>query len=679
MKIRDTFPRPIREIENIWIPMPDGVRLAARVWMPEDAESHPAPAILEYVPYRKRDMLRARDESIHRYFAGHGYAAVRLDLRGTGESEGVLRDEYLPQELDDAEAAIVWIAAQPWCSGRVGMMGKSWGGFNALQVAARRPPALGAIITVCSTDDRYADDAHYMGGCLIADNFGWGSSFFNLAVHPPDPALVGDGWRAMWMERLEAVQPFPAVWLEHQRRDAYWKHGSVCEDYAAIECPVYAVGGWADAYSNAVSRLLAGLSCPRKGLVGPWGHQYPQDGVPGPAIGFLQEALRWWDHWLKGIDTGIMDEPAYRVWMQDSVPPRATYRDRPGRWVSEETWPSPRIVPRELPLSPGRIEPEGANVPDAALDVSSPQSVGIASGAWCGFGTPGEMPLDQRIDDGGSLVFDSDPLDAPIEMLGAAVLDAEIASDRPVALIAVRLSDVAPDGAATRVTYGVLNLTHRDGHERPSPLEPGRRTRVRVALNDAAHSFARGRRLRIAISTSYWPIVWPAPENVRLTVHTGASRLVLPVRPRRAEDAALAPFEPPEAAPGPAEKELNAPRMHRIVERDLRTGETLFATGVHGGDLDAGRVTWIEDIDVEYGQAMSRRSRIRDDDPLSAESEHRHRAHFRRDGWHARVDTRVRVSCTGDSFRVEAQMDAWEGETRLFSRAWDRRIARDHV
>ena len=335
MRVVTAFPRAVREIEHCWIPLRDGRRLAARLWLPADAMDAPVPAILEYIPYRKRDLTRTRDEPMHRYFAGHGYAAARVDVCGAGDSDGVLLDEYHEQELEEGVAVIEWLAAQPWCTGAVGMMGKSWGGFNALQIAARRPDALRAIITVCSSDDRYADDAHYMGGCLLNENLTWGSVLQTLSALPPDPAVVGDGWRETWLARLRSEVLFPEVWLRHQRRDAYWRRGSVCEDFARITCPVYAIGGWADAYTNAVPRLLAGLRSARKGLVGPWSHNYPHDGAPGPAIGFLQEARRWWDHWLKGIDTGIMDEPAYRVWMQESAPPASWYAERFGRWVAK--------------------------------------------------------------------------------------------------------------------------------------------------------------------------------------------------------------------------------------------------------------------------------------------------------------------------------------------------------
>ena len=271
--------------------MADGIRLAARIWMPEDATTHPVPAILEYIPYRKRDSTRVRDALMHPYFAGHGYACVRADLRGSGDSEGLLQDEYLQQELDDGIEILRWLSRQPWCNGDVGMIGISWGGFNGLQIAALRPPPLKAVISVCSTDNRYSDDIHHMGGCLLGDNLSWASTMFAYNSCPPDPDVVGEQWRQMWLQRLQGSSLWLDTWLRHQRRDSYWRHGSICENYAAITCPVYAISGWADGYSNTVFRLLTHLQVPRKGLIGPWGHKYPHIGVPGPAIGFLQEAI----------------------------------------------------------------------------------------------------------------------------------------------------------------------------------------------------------------------------------------------------------------------------------------------------------------------------------------------------------------------------------------------------
>jgi len=676
LRIVHSFPHEVRGFENVWIPMPDGCRLAARIWMPVGAETSPVPAILEYIPYRKRDHTRERDEPMHRYFAGHGYAAVRVDLRGTGESEGLLLDEYLEREREDALEVIRWIAAQPWCDGAVGMMGKSWGGLNSLQVAALRPPALRAILTVCSTDDRYADDAHYMGGCLLLENLIWGSVLFTLNAQPPDPALTGERWRAMWRQRLEANPLFVETWLRHPRRDGYWKSGSVCEDYSRIRCPVYAVGGWADGYSNAVPRLLAGLTVPRKGLVGPWAHVYPHQGVPKPAIGFLQEAIRWWDQWLKGVDTGLLAEPAYRVWMQEGVVPETAPDRRPGRWVAEDGWPTDRIRARRYVLHPrGRLAESQS--PVERVEWRSPQTVGLGAGVWCVFGAEGEMPTDQREDDGKSLVFDSDPLAERVEILGAPVARLALAVDRPRAFVAVRVNDVAPDGATSRVTYGLLDLAHREGHEDLRPVEPGEPMSVEIRLNDVAHVFEKGHRVRVAISTAYWPVAWPSPEAVTLTLSAGESSLDLPVRPPRAEDADLPPFGRPEAAPPAAVTDLHESVIRRTTESDPATGETAYRVVSDATETGDVALSFLDEIGLEFGHAVFEEYRIREDDPLSARAEVVHKTLSRRGEWTVRVETRTVLTSTKEAYRIEARLEAWEGEARVFEKTWDRRVPRE--
>ena len=661
----------IVEIENVWIPMSDGCRIAARIWLPKDAEQAPVPAILEYIPYRKRDFMRARDEPIHRYFAQEGYAAVRVDLRGSGDSDGILLDEYTQQEQDDALEIIAWIAAQPWCAGAVGMMGISWGGFNAMQVAALDPPALKAIITLCSTDDRYADDAHYMGGCLLNENLQWGSILLSHGAYPPDPQIVGERWRAMWQERIDNLVPFPALWLQHQWRDDFWRHGSVCEDYGAIKCAVYAIGGWADGYSNAVPRLLEGLKCPKKGLIGPWAHVFPHNGVPGPAIGFLQEAVRWWDQWLKGFETGIMDEPLLRAWMQDSIDPQPFYEERPGRWVAETDWPSPRIEQRRLFLNPGRLDPAPSQ--PTRLAFSSPQTTGLAAGEWCAFGAEGEMPLEQRPDDGRSLTFETEPLAEPVEILGAPVLEVDLAADEPNALLAVRLNDVQKDGTSTLVTYGLLNLTHRGGHAHPEPLEPGKYVRVRLQLNDIAHAFPAGHRLRIALSSSYWPIAWPSPEPVVVTVQTGKSALYLPVRPPSPDDAWLRPFQPPAAAPGVRHRRLREMPLRRTIELDLATNETVytFQSGEFGAALAR-----IEPIQMDLGYTFLKRHRISEYDPLSAQTEVIQRTTMKRTDWSVRIECRTRLIATRTTFQFSADLEAFEGDLPFAHREWQVAIPR---
>lgn len=665
------YPRPIERRDPVWIPLEDGTRLAARVWLPVDAETSPVPAILEYLPYRRREGTAERDALTHPYVAGHGYACVRVDMRGSGDSDGVLTDEYLPLEQADAVEVIAWLAAQPWCTGRVGMMGHSWGGFNALQVAARRPPALRAIITSCSTDDRYADDIHYMGGALLLDNLRWASTMFAHNSRPPDPAVVGDRWREQWLARLRGSGLWLDTWLRHQRRDAFWRQGSVCEDFPAIECPVFAVGGWLDAYTNAVPRLMQGLAGPRQALIGQWAHRYPHMALPGPAVGFLQIALRWWDRWLKDRAPVPDGEPPLRIWMQDSVRPAPHHKTVPGRWVGERAWPSSRIMPRRYVLHRGRLAPEPG--PEAPLTHRSPESVGVYAGRWCPYQLTPDLPLDQRLEDGGALTFDTEPLPERLEVLGAPVADLELAVDRPVALLAARLSDVAPDGAATRVSYGLLNLTHRESHAHPTPLEPGRRYRVRLQLNDLGQAFPAGHRVRLALSTAYWPTAWPAPEPVTLTLYAGASALTLPVRPPDPADAALPPLPPVETAPPLPVTALEPPRTDRVVHHDAVTGAVTL-----DWVQDSGRHRY-DDIDLTVHSVAADRFTIRPDDPLSARAEVAWTVRLERGDWRVETRTRTVLTATRDTFDLVATLEAREGDAPFHAERWERSIPRDLV
>jgi len=675
------FPRDVREIENVFIPMPDGCRLAARIWLPVDAEQEPVPAVLEYLPYRKREDTRQRDALNHPFIAGHGYACVRVDLRGSGDSDGVLEDEYLPTEQDDAVAVIDWLAAQPWCDGSVGMMGISWGGFNALHVAARRPPALKAIVSASATDDLYVDNMHYMGGCLLSDNLSEATVMFAFNSLPPDPRIVGDRWKDMWLDRLRGSGLWVHKWLSHQHRDDYWKRASVNEDYAAVDCPVLAVGGWADGYTNAIFRLLEHPDVPRKGLIGPWGHKYPHLGVPGPAIGFLQEVVRWFDHWLKGVDTGVMDEPMLRAWMQDSVPPNPSYDERPGRWVGEPGWPSPHTAPLRYTLTRHTLDEhvDPAEVNPRPLDVHSPLSVGMSGGKWASYAATPDLPGDQRDEDGGALVFETDPLAEEMQILGLPHLELDVSADRPVAMVAARISDVAPDGQATRVTYGLLNLTHRDSDAHPTPLEPGRRYRVRLPLNGIAQSFPAGHRIRLSISSSYFPLAWPAPEPATVTVYTGTSALTLPVRPRRdAEDAALRPLDPPAAAAPLALTPVDPGAHHWRTTRDLATGVTgLEIVDDHGTET-------IEETGTTLGKATTEWFSFRAGDVTSVRGETRTRRTIAFDDHDIEVATATVLSSTADEFMISAQIDAYQtrpgrGRHRVFADSWDLSVPRDLV
>lgn len=662
--------------EHIWITMSDGARLGARLWLPDGIESAPVPAVLEYIPYRKRDGTRGRDEPMHGYFAQNGYAAIRVDMRGTGESDGHMADEYLKQEQDDALEVIAWIAAQPWCDGNVGMMGKSWGGFNGLQVAALRPPALKAIITAYSTDNRFTDDIHYMGGLLLNDNLWWGTIMLAYQSRPLDPEIVGEEWRARWIERLEKLPFFPALWLEHQRYDDYWKHGSVCEDWSAIECPVLAVGAWADSYTNAVPRLLEKLQVPRRGIIGPWGHVYPQDGAPGPAIGFLQEAVRWWDHWLKGKDSGVMNEPMLRAYINDTVEPTGSRDTTAGRWVGEESWPSQTIESRSFTLGADHTLGVQAKSP-STLTISSPQSHGKAGGEWMATGCPGEHPTDQRLDDGGALVFDTVPLDLAIDILGAPVARLKFSVDQPVAQVNLRLSDVLPDGRVTRVSYQVFNLNHRNGHDVPAVLVPGQVYEIAIKLNDCGYRFKKGHRIRLSIATGYWPMVWPSPAAVTLSVVAGDSALELPVRPLDQAEKTIT-FETPAHGPLTPITQLDPGSVRRWTMQDHVTGETTYVTEGIGGLFGEG-VLRFDDIGTQLSHSLKRELTILDDDPLSARYVLTQTYAMGREGWMIDIATRTMMKCDSVNFYISGVLETKENGISIATRHWDQTIARDFL
>ena len=689
MAIRTDFPHEIVEHEDMGIVLPDGTRLSARVWMPRDAVANPVPAVLEYIPYRKRDGTLPRDEMMHPYVAGHGYACVRVDMRGNGDSQGLMADEYTQAEMDDAVAVIGWLSAQPWCSGSIGMMGKSWGGFNCLQAAFNGPPALKAVVSVCATTDRFADDIHFKGGCLLGENFGWGAVMLAYSSRPADPLLRND-WRGDWLRRLEAMPWLAPVWATHQSRDAYWRHGSVGEDWGQNRVPAMIWGGWADNYMNTVAALVEHAAAPVKGVVGPWVHQYPHTAVPGPQVGFLQLAIRWWDRWLKGVENGAEMDSPYRAYILHSAPPDASPRYRPGHWVMEPDWPSPRVTPHVLHLAA-----EGASLPPVhwshepmakpmneprgflgteegegfALTLCTPQHLGLKAGEYFPMGLNAEMPGDQAADDALSLCFDAAPQAADLQFLGAATLRLRLASDKPLAFVVARLCDVAPDGSSVRIAHGMLNLCHRDSRENPQPMQPGQETDVAFTLDQMGYRLAAGHHLRLAFSTTYWPFVWPSPEAATLTL-TGGS-LTLPVHHGGATDEWQPP--PAEHARPWAHRVIRPARASRVIEEDLIAGTLALVVEDDQGEVENlthGLVT---------GESLTERWEIRPDDPLSARTLHLWDQRLSRGAWSVRTRAEAEMTATATGLRMQAKLTAWEGETVVFERSWDETTDRRFV
>ncbi|RCS22215.1 CocE/NonD family hydrolase [Phyllobacterium salinisoli] len=662
--------RPFSVIENEWITLADGTRLAARIWMPEDAGADPVPTVLEYLPYRKRDGTSPRDESTYPVFAAAGIAGVRVDIRGSGESDGVIDGEYTPRELDDACQVIAWIARQKWSNGNVGMMGISWGGFNCLQVAALQPPALKAVISIASTVDRYNDDIHYKNGCQLSAQLSWAATMLAYQSRPADPAILGDRWREQWLERLEGEPFFLEEWLSHQRRDAFWQHGSICEDFTKVQVPALVIAGWADGYRNTPLMAVEGLGNRAKAMLGPWVHKYPHFAWPKPRADFHGEAIRWWNRWLRDEKSGVEELPQVRAYILDGPRPALRRELDPGRWIAKAEWNQPEM--EALHVTEGGILEFGARREKDARDIflKSPLDLGTNAGEYFTLKPDAEMAGDQRADDARSLLFETDPLAQAQDFLGRPVLNLDVSCEENWANLAARLVDIHPDGTATRVSFGVLNLAHRESNSDPKAMPKGQKTTIRLFLDACGYRFGKGHRIRLALSTAYWPMILPSPSDPGLTIDTASLQLDLPKLGAHEE---IDMPEPANPDPLPRYIEHEPAETRRTVEGDLTTGRTHYRIYEDTGFS-------------EHPQTGLATRQIRDEDwsilphdPLSMSGISTWTCEMQRGDWSVRTTSTARLACTGDDWLMSAQVIAYEGETQIFERKFEKRIAREFM
>lgn len=654
-------------VEHFWIAMGDGVRLSASLWRPAVA-AEPLPAVLEFIPYRKRDHTAARDFQLHSYLAARGYVSVRADMRGHGDSEG-LHDAH--RSYADAEEILAWLRAQPWCSGRTGMIGLSWGGTNAFMAANRQPPGLGAIVTSSSSHDRYGVGMLWKNGCLLNENFAWVTSITAFATRPPDPLVVGEGWRALWQQRLEQHVPEAPNMLARQSRDAYWD--AHLADPANIACAAYLFSGLADNnYAQTPPALLPRLAGPAAMVLGAWGHKYPHQAYPGPGVDFLGEAAGWFDAHLRGKNSAAT-RPPVTVFMAEDTPAQAQYAAARGRWVSLAALPRADGPGRDFRLDHGRLgDAPGSGV----VHHCSPAATGMASGEvmpWFAYGPGPELPDDQREDDGKSLCFDSAPLEAPLETLGAPALTLEFSVDRPAAFLAVRLCDVKPSGASTRVSLGLFNLNNLLGNARePGLLEPGKRYRLVLPMDFGAYRFLAGHRIRLAISTAYWPLVWPSPAPVTLSLHLAGSALRLPLHDAAGEVPAPE-LGAPRFGAAIARSEERPPTRARTVHRDVANGTT--SVEIHEGNGPYR----LEDIDWTVSSQSRERYSVSHDDPASAAVEIDWEWRYGRAKWSALTRVRSTMRCSAAMFHIRLRLEALEDGTPFCEREWSYDIPRKHL
>jgi predicted acyl esterase len=655
------------------IPMKDGVRLAVNLYMPDGAPQGATaddkfPVILEYLPYRKDDWSIARDWGLHSYFVRRGYITARVDIRGTGTSEGNPPDrEYSDQEQQDGLEVIDWLSKQPWSTGNVGMMGISWGGFNAIQMARLHPPALKAIIAACATEELFHDDIHYIDGLMHADEYEMAMDLELGLTRAPD-FPTGEKFLA---ERFDAA-PWFLLYLHGQRDGPFWRRASLAPDrYADYNVPTFMVGGFLDGYRDSIPRFFEHVKAPVKAILGPWNHTFPHDADPGPAIEWRDEATRWWDYWLKGKQNGILDEPRFEVFMRHWFAPDPNIAEVPGNWRAEKTWPPSGSHTQTLFFAPGH---QLAEVAPAVRDASVEElkyvpSIGLEAGFWWG-----DFTTDQRPIDAYSLVYDSAPLANDTAILGWPKVILQASSTAPLADWFARLSDVAPDGTVTMITGAGQSGAQLGGAAKPADLTPGQKYTIPIELHVTSWLFPAGHKIRVAISNALWPMIWPTPYVMTSSLYlgdSGTSRLELPIVPADSSSPPKYPaIESAPPMPQPVTSEGNTwPPQDWTVTHDLMNGKTrVFWSGNDSSEFPWGRMKDHEQMSYEVQDSKPEVSTVHGEASTTVELPNRTLV------WSVVLDLRS----DGKNFYYHFERHLTENGAQIRTKTWDDTIPRDH-
>lgn len=641
--------------EHIFIEMSDGVRLAGNLYLPDQ----PAPVVIEALPYRKDDLTANYTSEYRRLRDEGGYAVARIDLRGCGSSEGLATDEYPVTEQRDLCEVISWLARRDFCTGNVGMYGTSYSGFNSIQVAMEQPPELKAIVAIYATDDRYTDDVHFEGGALRAlDQIDYCLYMTPMNALPPTPSIAGASWPEMWRERVEGLEPWLLRWIDEQNDGPYWRHGSLRPRYDAIEAATMIVGGWADGYRNATFRAFEQLRCEKRLLIGPWSHASAESALPGPHIDLVPEMIRWWDRWLRDEQNGIDDEPPITVFVRHSTNPEPDLAEMRGEWRYETTWPPSGLIEREFSLGAG-VHAAGAN---DRLEVRG--DVGWTAHLSCAGVMPWGQPQDQRPDEAHSLVYDWGPFDDEVEILGYPRARLAVGADKPVAFVSAKLCDVFENGTSALISRGFLNLTHRDSHSNPQPLDPGVVYEVSIDLTATSWVLPRGHRLRLAIAGTDWPNVWPPPEPVSLTLDPHRSALNLPVLDG-GEEFPAPRLRPPSAA---TKAQNSESRVSWRVEHDVLERETRYVVD-HGS-------TYETEMGARVTESYFGRVAVSNSHPGRSRAEGRIRFEIAWPEATVIAEVRATLASSAREYRLEMDLDVIHDGAGLGRRRWERTFPR---
>jgi uncharacterized protein len=659
--------------ESVRIRMPDGVRLAALLYLPSVIR-RPIPGLLHTVPYRHSPDMGSYMQM--GYYAQRGYAELYLDVRGTGGSDGVALDEYTVAEHADTVHVLEWLSKQRWSNGAVGMYGTSYSAFNSLQIATEyHPRALKAIFVLCGTDDRYTDDIHHPGGIMLMVDNSWALGMVTKNATPGAPEFVMDNQAAL--DRWN-TPPWLQVYLHNQLDGPHYRRGSLAPDYSRLKTPTFLGGGYLDMYQNFVPRVMHSSPAVSHGILGPWHHSMTW---PGPVVDWYALRLRWFDHWLKGVDTGMLSEARVSFYLPEWK--RKSFRDAgsiPGEWRFLDAFPDTVFnpgdklflrptpeLPREAALSmdppPGRGGGLSELVGDAsALKLRYHPSRGGSTDSLGPDGSEGYYGLDAREENLWGLSFDTPPLKMPVEMLGFARAHLYVSSTAPLANWMVQLYDLAPDGTSYLVTRGFLNGSHRRSHTNPEPLVPNEIYPMDVQLFCAGYRFSPAHVIRVVITNAEFPVVWPSPYPMTTTLYTGGDQpsfIALPVLPALTYRSGRLPILSDAAVPGKTWRSGDDMTGYQLT-RDIKTGEATAHYQMGPDEL------WC---------------RVNDNDPAQASMQLSTSVVHTPEGAARRVETRAQgtLRSTADSFVMDIQCTLLENDRIVRERRWQDTVKRQLV
>lgn len=659
--------------ESIRIQMPDGVHLAALLYLPSQI-GRPIPSLLHTVPYRHSpDMGTYMGMG---YYAQHGYAELYLDVRGTGGSEGVALDEYTVQEHADTVRIIEWLSKQRWSNGAVGMYGTSYSAFNSVQIAAEyHPPALKAIFALCGTDDRYTDDIHHPGGIMLMVDNSWALGMVTKNATPGAPDFNMDSQAAL--DRWN-TPPWLQVYLHNQLDGPHYRRGSLAPDYSRLKTPTFLGGGYLDMYQNFVPRIMRNSPAISRGILGPWHHSMTW---PGPVLDWYALRLRWFDHWLKGIDTGMLAEPRVSFYMPEWK--RKAFRDAgaiPGEWRYLDAFPDSVFhppdklflrpapeLPRSTALAMDPAPDRGGGLSEltgepSALKLRYYPSRGGSTDSLGPDSSEGYYGLDARGENVWGLVFDTPPLKERLEMLGFAQAHLYVSSTAALANWMVQLYDLAPDGTSYLVTRGFLNGTHRHSHTNPELLVPNEIYAIDVQLFCAGYRFSPAHVIRLVVTNAEFPVVWPSPYPMTTTLYTGGDQpsfIALPVLPALTYLQGRLPILSDAAIPGKTWRSGDEMTGYQLT-RDFVSGEAIAHYKMGADEL------WC---------------RVNDNDPAQASMQLSTRVLHTPEGAARRIEALAEGSLksTVDTFVMDIKCTLLENDRVVREKRWQDTVKRQLV